>query len=492
MTRWIWTRAFPVRDRHATVYRVASVSQDITRQKWAWETLQESEERYRLLAENVRDMISRHNPDGVFLYASPSCRPLLGYKPEDLLGRSLTEYVHPEDLRGILRHHPTLFDALAAGAVAYRVRKSDGTYIWIETTARSVKKVVSDDVRELAAVSRDISDRKEREEVLHRYEFIANTSHELMALINRDYIHEAANDAYCRALGKTRGDVVGHSLATVWLPDTFAEVIKTPLEQCLTGNEIRYEGWCTMEGGARRCFDIRQYPYFDSRGEVTHCVLVAVDITERKSSEETTEAMLKEKEVLLKEVHHRVKNNLQVISSLLNLQLNVITNKETRELIRESQNRVRSMALIHEKLYQSENVGQIDLEDYLRSLTRDLFRSYGVGGVNLKLEVEDIKVDVDTAIPCGLIVNELVSNALKYAFPLGKEGQVHLKVAKVSRQQAAMSVSDNGVGLPAELAGYSSNTLGFQLVHMLVKQLRGTLDVVRNGGTTFMITFPLK
>jgi PAS domain S-box-containing protein len=492
MTRWIWTRAFPVRDRHATVYRVASVSQDITRQKWAWETLQESEERYRLLAENVRDMISRHNSDGVFVYASPSCRALLGYKPEDLLGRSLTEYVHPEDLRGILRQHSTLFDALAAGTVAYRARKSDGTYTWIETTARPVKKIVSDHIRELAAVSRDISDRKEREEVLRRYEFIANTSHELMALINRDYIHEAANDAYCRALGKTRGDVVGHSLATVWLPDTFAEVIKTPLEQCLTGREIRYEGWCTMEGGARRCFDIRQYPYFNSRSEVTHCVLVAVDITERKSSVETTQATLKEKEVLLKEVHHRVKNNLQVITSLLNLQLNVITNKETRELIRESQNRVRSMALIHEKLYQAENVGQIDLEDYLRSLTRDLFRSYGVGGVNLKLEVEEIKVDVDTAIPCGLIVNELVSNALKYAFPLGKEGQVHLKVAKVSRQQAAMSVSDNGIGLPGELAGYSSNTLGFQLVHMLVKQLRGTLDVVRNGGTTFMITFPLK
>ena len=492
MTRWIWTRAFPVRDRHATVYRIAGVSQDITRQKWAWETLQESEERYRLLAENARDMISRHNPEGVFLYASPACRTLLGYKPEDLLGHSLSEYIHPEDLQKILNRFPTLFDAFAEGAVAFRARKSDGTFTWIETSARPVRKPPSDQVREIAAVSRDINERKEKEEALHRYEFIANTSHELMALINRDYIHEAANDAYCRALAKTRTDVVGHSLATVWLPDTFAEVIKTPLEQCLAGKEVRYEGWCTMGGGARRYFDIRHYPYLNSRGEVTHCVLVAVDITERKSSEETTQAMLKEKEVLLKEVHHRVKNNLQVISSLLNLQLNVISNKETRELIRESQNRVRSMALIHEKLYQSDNFGQVSLEEYLRSLTRDLFRSYGVGGVNLKLEVEDIKVDVDSAIPCGLIVNELVSNALKYAFPLGREGQVHLKVAMVSRQQVALSVSDNGIGLPADMASRSANTLGFQLVHMLVKQLRGTLDIVKNGGTTFMITFPVK
>lgn len=491
MMRWIWTRAFPVRDRNGAVYRVAGVSQDITRQKWAWETLQESEERYRLLAENARDLISRHNAEGVFLYASPACRSLLGYKPEDLLGRSLTELIHPEDLREILRTHASLLDAFAEGAVAYRVRKADGTYAWIETSARSVTMAPSDRAREIAAVSRDVGERKEKEEALHRYAFIANTSHELMALINRDYIHEAANDAYCRALGKSRGEVVGHSLATVWLPDTFAEVIKTPLEECLGGREVRYEGWCTMEGGDRRCFDIRHYPYPSSRGEVTHCVLVAVDITERKSAEEATQAMLKEKEILLKEVHHRVKNNLQVISSLLNLQLNVITNTETRELIRESQNRVRSMALIHEKLYQSDNLGQIDLEDYLRSLTRDLFRSYGVGGINLKLEVEDIKVDVDTAIPCGLVVNELVSNALKYAFPHGREGEVHLKVTKVSRQQVAMSVSDNGIGLPADLASRSSDTLGFQLVHMLVKQLRGTLDIVRNGGTTFMITFPL-
>ena len=492
MVRWIWTRAFPVRDRHAAVYRIAGISQDITRQKWAWETLQESEERYRLLAENARDMISRHNPEGVFLYASPACRSLLGYKPEELLGRSLTEFIHPEDLQKILRHYPTLLDAFAGGAVTCRARKADGTYTWIETSARPVRKLLSDQVREIAAVSRDVNERREKEEALHRYEFIANTSHELMALINRDYIHEAANDAYCRALGKTRNDVVGHSLATVWLPDTFAEVIKTPLEECLSGKEVRYEGWCTMEGGGRRCFDIRHYPYLNSRSEVTHCVLVAVDITERKSTEESTQAMLKQKEVLLKEVHHRVKNNLQVISSLLNLQLNVISNKETRELIRESQNRVRSMALIHEKLYQSNDPGAVDLEDYLRSLTRDLFRSYGVGGVNLKLEVEEIKVDVDTAIPCGLIVNELVSNALKYAFPLGREGQVFLKAGMVSRQQVALSVSDNGIGLPADITDRSASTLGFQLVHMLVKQLRGTLDIVKNGGTTFLITFPVK
>jgi PAS domain S-box-containing protein len=492
LTRWIWTRAFPVRDRSNKIYRIAGICQDITRQKWAWETLRESEERYRLLAENARDMISRHNPDGVFLYASPASRALLGYKPEDLLGRSLVEFIHPEDLHQLLSRHTSLAEAFAAEAVGYRARKADGTYAWIETSVRQVRSLGSDTVNELAAVTRDITERKEREETLRRFEFIANTSHELMALINRDYIHEAANDAYCHVLGKSRSEVVGHSLASVWLPDTFAAAIKAPLEQCFAGKEGQYEVWCSVPEGGRRCFDIRHYPYVNYRGDVTHVVVIALDTTSRKMVEEQTQGMLKEKEVLLKEIHHRVKNNLQIISSLLNLQLNVITNAETRELIRESQNRVRSMALIHEKLYQSDNLGQISLEEYLRSLTRDLFRSYGIGGVNLKLEIDDIRLDVDTAVPCGLIVNELVSNALKYAFPAGREGQIHLRCGLVSKNQVALSVADNGVGLPDDMNLRTSSTLGFQLVHMLVKQLRGTLDIVKNGGTTFMITFPLK
>ena len=490
--RWIWTRAFPVRDRNGEIHRIAGISQDITRQKWAWDTLHESEGRYRLLAENARDMISRHDPSGVFLYASPACRPLLGYKPEDLLGRSLTEFIHSEELHQLLARNTSFADAFSAGPVSYRVRKADRTYAWIETSMKPVRGEGSDAVVELTAVSRDISERKEKEEALHRYEFIANTSNELMALINRDYIHEAANEAYCRSLDKPRADIVGHSLASVWVPDTFAAVIQGPLEECLSGTNVQYEAWCAMPGGARLCFDIRHYPYRNGRGDVTHCVLVARDVTGRKATEEQTGVMLKEKETLLKEVHHRVKNNLQVISSLLNLQLNVISNPETRELIRESQNRIRSMALIHEKLYQSDTLSTISLEEYLRSLTRDLFRSYNLPKVSLKLEVENIGLDVDTAIPCGLIVNELISNSLKYAFPDNAEGSIHLRVNKVSRQQVAVSISDNGVGLPSDVNTRSSGTLGFQLVHMLVKQLRGTLDIVKNGGTTFMITFPVK
>jgi two-component sensor histidine kinase len=147
------------------------------------------------------------------------------------------------------------------------------------------------------------------------------------------------------------------------------------------------------------------------------------------------------------------------------------------------------MALIHEKLYQSASLARIDFGEYLRNLTRDLFRSYSAGGVSLKLQAEDINLDIDAAIPCGLMVNELVSNALKYAFPQTKRGELLITFSQVARDKFALSVTDNGVGLPNDLDVRNPKSLGLQLVNMLVAQLRGTLDVVSDGGTTFMITF---
>jgi PAS domain S-box-containing protein len=491
-SRWIWTRCFAIRNSAGVRYRIGGTSADITRQQWAWQMLQESEERYRLMVEHSRDLISRHSSDGMFLYASPAAYALLDYKPEDLVGHPITEYLHPDDRARIETKYHTFAASLALGPFTYRIRKRDGTYTWFETVGRTILDPATDEIREIIAVSRTIDRRKDAEEFLRRYGFIVNTAREFMTLINRDYIYEAANDAYCMAHGKVRGEIVGQTVASVWGDETFNTVIKKYLDQAFAGEEVHYESWFTFEKLGRRCFDVKYYPYTDMKGEITHCVVVSFDTTAYKTSEEQTRRSLDEKELLLKEVHHRVKNNLQIISSLLNLQLNVITNKETREMVRESQNRVRSMALIHEKLYQSGNLGRISLEEYLRSLTRELFRSYGASGVNLRMEVEEIRLDVDTAIPCGLMVNELVSNALKYAFPDGKEGEILVKCAQVSRDRVALTVADNGAGLPEDVERKAGESLGFQLVHLLVKQLRGTLDIVRGGGTTFQVTFPLR
>jgi PAS domain S-box-containing protein len=213
------------------------------------------------------------------------------------------------------------------------------------------------------------------------------------------------------------------------------------------------------------------------------------DITERKQVEERLRVSLAEKEVLLKEIHHRVKNNMQVISSLLNLQLNLLDDEEMREILRESQNRIKSMALIHEGLYRSENLAGVDFATYVSQLARSVVRSYTTAPVELLLDVGNVQLSIDMAIPCGLILNELISNAMKYAFPGGRAGTVSVKVCRTDEGMVKLEVADNGVGLPPTLDIRESKSMGLQLVTTLVNQLGGTLDAVRGTGARFVISF---
>ena len=233
------------------------------------------------------------------------------------------------------------------------------------------------------------------------------------------------------------------------------------------------------------------------------------EILERRKSDEQLKLSLREKEVLLKEIHHRVKNNLQVISSMLSLQRNTIEDPSIREILRVSQGRVRSMATIHELLYRSEDFAHIDFAGYVQNLASQLFRSYAVSptDVQLKLEIHPLSFSIDTAIPCGLIINELISNALKYAFPNGRQGIIRVileacpeadaveahaggeSLKKSSPAKVCLTVSDDGIGLPFTVNPSQSSTLGLMLVTTLVDQLNGALDVLRDNGTTFRISF---
>ncbi|HEY9874720.1 MAG TPA: histidine kinase dimerization/phosphoacceptor domain -containing protein, partial [Candidatus Obscuribacterales bacterium] len=201
---------------------------------------------------------------------------------------------------------------------------------------------------------------------------------------------------------------------------------------------------------------------------------------------------LKEKEVLLKEIHHRVKNNLQIISSLLKLQSSYIKDEQTFGLFKDSQNRIRSMALIHEKLYQSKDLSRIDFAEYIRELTTNLLRSYGANSktVTLKTSISDIRLTIDTAIPCGLIINELVSNSLKHAFSTEKESnEICLQLHSHHNNDFILIVSDNGIGLPPNIDFKDTETLGLELVCTLTEQLEGTIEVDSSSGTKFNITF---
>lgn len=215
------------------------------------------------------------------------------------------------------------------------------------------------------------------------------------------------------------------------------------------------------------------------------------EVAERERAEEHIRASLQEKEVLLKEIHHRVKNNLQVISSLLNLQANSIDDEQIHLILRDSQNRVRSMALIHEKLYRSEHLAQIDLADYSRDLTAYLFRSQDAyaRGITLNIQADNIFLNIDTAVPCGLMINELVSNSLKHAFPEGRGGQILVAIKSGPDQQVTLTIKDDGIGFPPAVDFRETESLGLQLVNSLVDQLNGSIELVSEQGTQFTITF---
>jgi two-component sensor histidine kinase len=202
---------------------------------------------------------------------------------------------------------------------------------------------------------------------------------------------------------------------------------------------------------------------------------------------------LKEREVLLQEIHHRVKNNLQVISSLINMQVRKLEAGSSRDALEQCQTRVLAIALIHEKLYQSKDYSEVHFAEYARSLAASVFHALGVSEtqVTLELAIDDVPLGVDRAIPCGLLLNELITNALKHAFPGGRAGAVRVELARITGDRLRLVVSDNGVGLPAGVDIQRTGSIGLQLVTTLAEQLEATLEISGDRGATFQLTFSL-
>ncbi|OYE04157.1 hypothetical protein CDG79_14815 [Nostoc sp. 'Peltigera membranacea cyanobiont' 232] len=215
---------------------------------------------------------------------------------------------------------------------------------------------------------------------------------------------------------------------------------------------------------------------------------------ERKQAEEQIKASLQEKEVLLKEIHHRVKNNLQIISSLLNLQAEYLKDNQALEIFKDSQNRIESMALIHEKLYQSQDLARINFADYIQDLVTNLFYSYNVNSsaITLKMNVEEVFLVIDAAIPCGLMINELISNSLKYAFPQREPGEISIDFCSIEANLFLLTISDNGVGFAHDFDFQATESLGLRLVKGLTHQLQGNIDFINDNGVKYKIIFPAK
>jgi len=234
--------------------------------------------------------------------------------------------------------------------------------------------------------------------------------------------------------------------------------------------------------------------FIDDDGKSRGTVLVGFDITRRARENERLKKSLSQNSVILKEIQHRIKNNLQLVSSLLNLQSSYVTNDKYSGMLEESQNRIQSIAILYEQLYESKDLSSVRFSDYVRNLIDHLLESYcsSSGRVTVGISMEEILLGTDKAVPCGLIINELVSNSLKYAFPRNRSGRISIEMSEADGDSWKLSVSDDGVGFPGNLDFRNTKTLGLQLVCILTDQLEGTIELDRNCGTRFTIRFSKK
>jgi PAS domain S-box-containing protein len=294
-----------------------------------------------------------------------------------------------------------------------------------------------------------------------------------------------------RIKGYRAEEIIGRHFSCFYIEEDVAT--GKPLEElqkAIQQGSFEEEGWRVCKDGSKFMAQVLITPMFDESAKLMGFSKVTRNITERKLAEVQAREALR-RETLLKEIHHRVKNNLQVISSLLFLQSADISDPNTLQSLEESQSRVKSIALIHEKLYKSEDLERLDFAEYVRDLLAHLLRTYRVRpeGAVFHTDIEDIRLGIDTAIPCGLIITELVTNALKHAFTEGFRGEVWISLHSSEEQTYVLSVRDNGVGLPLALDWRRSKSLGLKLIMDLTKQLDGRIEVSSSSGTKFTITF---
>ncbi|MGA2933714.1 MAG: PAS domain S-box protein [Methanomicrobiales archaeon] len=469
------------------------IFKDITERKMTEQALKESEEMFRNPVEQ--------SPVGVFLiqdnkirYANPRLAEMVGYNRDDLLNKSFELMIFSDDLQKVRDEiSKQLSGEGGAGSIEVLGVKKDGMIIHLEMYASSM---IYQGRPAIYGTIIDITERKLAEEAQRaseiRYRRLFETAQDGILILDAEtgQIVEV-NPFLINMLGFSREQFLGKK---IWEIGLFKDIVanKDNFIELQRKEYIRYEDLPLETADGRRiAVEFVSNVYVVNHTRVIQCNIR--DITERKRLGDQLKESLKEKEVLLREIHHRVKNNMQVISSLLSMQSQNIKDEGIRGLFKESQNRIRSIALVHELLYRSDNLYQIEYGAYLKKMFIPLFESYSIDQrkVSIAIEAPRVLITIDKAVPCSLIINELISNSLKHAFPGDRKGAITIRFGlDAGKGEYSLDYGDNGVGLPPGLDIKTLNTLGMRLINGLTKQLGGTIEIQGTEGTHFRITFP--
>ncbi len=539
--RWFADHFTAIKDQNGRLFFTGGIVRDITEHKQAEETLIRSENKFRTLAENSPCVISRFDRQNRHIYANPASAGPYSCSPQEIIGKTHTELgMDPEQVKFWEGHHENVFTTGKPDTMEFQYTSSQGKEYYFST--RIVPEFIDGEVTSILAISHDITDLKEAEARLKvAYDNLEKLVEERTIQLDKAYnslkesekgLAEAQKMAH---IGNWEWDIATDK--AYWSEEMYRIFGRDPkklapsyneylsythpddrdyycnaIRKAVSGSPFGIDFRIVLATGEERIVHVESEFILNNKNTPIRMKGIVQDITKRKKAEK---AMANIETARKKEIHHRIKNNLQIVSSLLDLQAEYFNNRgrvedsEVLNAFRVSQDRVMSIALIHEELHGCKGNGKLNLSSYLKRLARNLFQIYAFGNADTRLNIEleeDIFFDMDTAVPLGIIVNEIVSNSLKYAFQSRDEGVIQIKLCREeiaectnniqgSKKEGGkdtnfvLKVSDNGVGMPENFNLENSDTLGIQLVSILVDQLEGELELKRDSGTEFFIRF---
>ncbi len=466
---------------------------DISERARSARVLEESEEMFRLAFDHATIGRALATPEGKFVKFNQVACDMVGYTQDEILKMTWMDITHADHMQESFDLMSKLMQGrIPAFTIEQRAVRKDGNIIWVNLTVVLARDSEGDPMYIIGEME-NITARKLGEmkhlESEQRYKSLFEQSMDAVYITRRDGTIVDLNPAAYALLGYSPQDIED-------LPAD--QIYVNPEERFVFQKEIEQKGYVKdfetqfrrKDGSVIDCI-ITSSVRKDEKGLAIGYQGIIHDITQRKRAAALIEDSLKEKEVLLKEIHHRVKNNMQVISSMLSLQATYIEDEDMLKIFDESQNRVKSMGLIHNKLYQSADLSGVDLMEYTQTLGGQLIHSYGAdaSGITIRVDGSDIKLGIDRAVPVGLILNELISNSLKHAFPDGRGGRILVNFEGESGGRITIDYSDDGIGIPQDIDFRDTKSLGMELVTTLVEQIEGSIELSRDDGTRFVIGF---
>ncbi len=495
-TVWVRCRGIAIRDKSGKPIRLLGAHTELTRQKRTEEELRKSESLLASFTEALPDVSFIYDEDGRYVKVFATQTDLLIADPEILEGKTISDVLPSGIAKDFYKIIHDTITTNQTKTYEYKLSVKAGEK-WFQARTSPMKTEINGK-KAVVWIALDITDRKQSENKVReneeRLQKVIQDTNAGYFFIDRNGYYREINEAWSKMHRfNSIDDAIGRHFSETQI-NTDVDQANEIVESLLNGAPVPSGEFSRRNNDNTIGYHNFSVSPVEKNGEVIGLEGFLIDTTEKRQIEEQIKASLKEKETLLQEIHHRVKNNLTVVSSLLKLHENSVENDQVKEALKESQGRIYAMSTVHEALYNSKNLAEIDLKTYLSKISSTLIQTYSVnhGKVRFNIEGDGIILDIEKASPVGLIINELISNSLKYAFPNNQDSEINVSMRKLDNE-LELNIMDNGIGMQDGFDWRKSNTLGLKLVRTLTEnQLDGSIDMESNNGTKFTIKFNIE